>query len=101
MFRHLIIDGSSLLRTVIKVQRHEEKLKNGLGLGKLTRKVLRLLRADAKFPMSSDEQEKSTHVAVPANIYHNSHREIENTLLNAEWEKAQVLTELQRRLLIQ
>lgn len=95
------MDDSSLLRMVMKVQRHKEKLKSGLGLGKMKSKVLRLLRADAKFPLSLVEQEKSAHAVAPANIYHNSHKEIRNALLNAEWKKAQALMGLQRRPLIQ
>jgi len=82
---------------VIKVQKHEEKLKSGLGLGKLARKVLRLLRADAKSPLSSIEQENFAHTVAPVNVYHDSQREIRNALLNAECKKAEALMEWQKR----
>jgi hypothetical protein len=91
------MEESSLLIMVTKVQRHKEQLKSGLGLGKIISKIFRLLRADAKFSLSSVEQEEPVHAVAPANIYHNSHREIRNTLLNAEFEKAQAIMELQRR----
>ncbi|TET20041.1 hypothetical protein E3J74_04330 [Candidatus Bathyarchaeota archaeon] len=79
------------------MQKHEEKLKRGLGLGKMKRIVLRLLRADAKFPLSSIEQEKSAHAVAPVNVYHDSQREIRNALLNAECKKAEALMEWQKR----
>jgi len=83
---------------VIKVQRHEGKLKSGLRLGKLTRKVLRLLRADSKSPMYSIKQENACmHTVAPVNVYHDSQREIRNALMNAELKKAEALMEWQKR----
>jgi len=81
---------------VIKVQRHERKLKSRLGLRKLTRKVLRLLKADVKFPVSSISQEKIAHEATLVDTYHVPHREIRSALLNAERKKAEVIMERQR-----
>jgi len=83
---------------VFKLQRHEVKLKSRLGLGKLARKMLRLLRADVKFPVSSIGQEKFAHVTTPVIVYHDSQREIRSALLNAERKKAQALMEQQKRL---
>ena len=88
---------------VMKVQRHERKLKSRLGLGKLTRKVLRLLKADVKFPVSSIGQKKIAHEATIVDKYHVPQREIKIALLNAEGKRAhacmmQVLMERQRRL---
>ena len=82
---------------VIKVQRHERKLKSRLGPGKLTRKVLRLLKADVKFPVSSIGEEKIGHEATLADTYHVPQREIRSALLNAERKKAEVIMEQQRR----
>lgn len=82
---------------MIKVQKHEEKLKRGIGLGKMKRIVLRLLRADAKSPLSSIEQENFAHTVAPVNVYHDSQREIRNALLNAECKKAEALMEWQKR----
>jgi len=82
---------------VIKMRRHEVKLKSRLGLGKLTRKMLRLLRADVESPASSISQEKSAHVAASGIIYHDSQREIRSALLNAERKKAEALMEWERR----
>ena len=79
------------------MQRHEGKLKSRLGLDKLTRKVLRLFRADVKFPVSSISEEKFAHVAAPVVIYHDSHKEIRSALLNAECKKAEALMEWQKR----
>jgi len=72
------------------------ELRKRLGLGKLARKVLRLLRADAEFPVSSIDQEKF----VPVNISLDSQRENESALLNAERKKAEALMEWQRRRII-
>lgn len=76
---------------MIKLQRHEVKLKSRLGLDKLARKVLRLFRADVKSPVSSIGQEKFAHVAAPVIIYHDSQKEIRSALLNAERKKAEAL----------
>lgn len=76
---------------------HERKVKSRLGLGKLTRKVLRLLKADVKFPVSSIGQEKIAHEATLADIYHVPQREIRSALLNAERKKAEVIMEQERR----
>jgi len=85
---------------VIKVQRHERKLKSRLGRRKLTRKVLRLLKADVKFPVSSIGQEKIAHKAALVDTYHVSRKETRNALLNAERNRAMVLMERQKRLFI-
>lgn len=81
---------------VIKVQRHERKLKSRLGLGKLRRKVLRLLKADVKFPVSSIGQKKIAHEATLIDIYHVSQKETRSALINAERAKARALMEMQQ-----
>ena len=76
---------------------HEVKLKSRLGLGKLTRKMFRLLRSDESFPATSVSQEKFTHEAVPVIINHNSQREFRSALVNAERQKAEALMECRKR----
>jgi len=71
------------------MQKHEVKLKSRLGLGKLTRRVLRLWRANVQSPMSSIGEEDA-----PANIYASMQA---SALLNAEHKKAEALMEWQRR----
>ena len=78
------------------MQRHEEESRRRLGLGKLARKVLRLLRADAEFPFSSIGQEKFA----PVNISHYSQRENRSASLNAERKKAEALMAWQRHRII-
>ena len=95
MFRYIIMNESHS-KKVIKMQRHEVKLKSRLGLGKLARKVLRLFRADVKSSVSSIGQEKFAHVAAPIIIYHDSQKENRRALLNAECRKAEALMEWQK-----
>lgn len=73
------------------------KLKSRLGLGKLSRKVLRLLRADMELPVSSIGQEEFAHEATSANAFHYSQREIRNAFLAAERKKAEAQMEWQKR----
>ena len=84
----------------MKMRRHEVKLKSRLGLGRLTRKMLRLLKADVESPASSISQEKSAHEAVPGIIYHDSQREIRSALINAERQKGRALMDCQKRRVI-
>ena len=76
---------------VIKMKRDID-LRSRLGLSKLTERVLRLLRVDGEFPSSSITQE-----AEAVDTYYISHREIRNTLLNAELIKAEALMDQRRR----
>ena len=81
---------------VIRLRKHEARLKTRLGLGKFARKVLRLFRADVKSPESSLGQEKFVHVAAPVIIHPNSQREIRSALINAERQKGKALMEEQK-----
>jgi len=72
-----------------------KKKPSSLNLGKLTTKVLRLLRAD-KFPASSFGQEESPDEISYSNSYQVSETEIRNACLNAEYLKAQALLERQK-----
>lgn len=75
------------------MEKLEVKLQSGLG--KLTGKVLRLLRAGMKFPASIIDQERNApQIATPVGIYQG---EIRSALLNAECRKAEALMEWQKR----
>lgn len=78
------------------MRRYKEKLKSDLKLSTLTKKVLRLLRVDAKFSVSSIDQENFAHEASPINIYQDSQRELGSALLEAERKKAEALMEWQK-----
>lgn len=73
------------------------KLKSRLGLDKLSRKALRLLRADAESPVSLIGQEEFADVAATVTAYRYSEREIRSVLLNAEQKKAEAQMEWQKR----
>jgi len=79
------------------MKRYKINVKSRLSLHKLTGKVLRLLRADVKSPVSSTGQEKLVHVAAPVIIYNHSQRETRNALLEAEQAKANAIMELRRK----
>lgn len=68
------------------------KAQHDLGLGKLTRKMFRLLKLDRQFPAFSLEQEETTHITSPV-IYHDSLMDLKNALLEAEHAKAIALIE--------
>ena len=82
------------------MRRHETELRSRLGRRKLSRRVLRLLRAVTGFPVSSIGQEELACVVAPmaVNISHDSRREIRSALLNAERRKAEALEWHRRRL---
>ena len=82
------------------MQKTKAKLKTGPSLGKLKTKVLRLLRADSEFQVQLTDQERIVSVPTPVDVSYD-HREIENVLLSAEYEKAGALMELQRHRIIQ
>ena len=95
LFRYIIMNERHY-KKVIKMQKHQVKLKSRVGLGKLARKVLRQFRADVKSSVSSIGQEKFVHAAAPVIIYHDSQREIRSALINAERQKGKALMEEQK-----
>lgn len=88
--------AKTIIKTVIEMQEPLEKLKSKLGLSKLSRKMLRLPRANAEFPVSSAGKEKFAHLVAPI-IYHESQNEIRSALLNAECMKAEALISMERQ----
>ncbi len=83
------------------MQRHIGKLKSRIDLGKLTGKMLRLLRSDVKLYASLAAEEESLNSQLiqpaPVHVYPDSFKNIKSALLNAERKKAEALMELQRR----
>jgi len=67
-------------------------------LGRLARKVRRLLNAEKEFQASLIGQEKTAHEATLVDTYHVPQREIRSAMLNAERKKAEVLMDRQRHL---
>jgi len=82
------------------MQKPKVKLKSGPRLGRLVGKVLRLLRADVELPAQFPDHERIMSIPTPIDVSCD-HREAQNALLNAEYEKAGVLMELQRHRIIQ
>lgn len=82
------------------MQKPKVKLKSGPRLSRLVGKVLRLLRADVEPQAQLPDQERIVSIPTPIGVSYD-HREIENALLNAEYEKAGALMELQRHRVIQ
>jgi len=66
-------------------------------LGRLARKVRRLLNTEKEFQASLTGQEKTAHEATLVDTYHVPQREIRSALLNAELAKARALMEMQQR----
>jgi len=82
------------------MRRHETELRSRVGRRKLSRRVLRLLRAVTGLPVSSIGEEELAYVVAPmaANISHDSRKEIRSALLDAEHRKAEALEWHRRRL---